>query len=130
MAVFNSWNSPLRSHTFLCSLLFFYFVIALYYFPLHANALSFNLTNIDPTVKNIVIEGDAYVSNKGIQIIPVNEVWKAGRATYKDPLHLWDKASGKLTDFDAYLLFALTQKGTQVLQTGLHSHSFLMISLR
>ncbi|CAL5438420.1 unnamed protein product [Camellia sinensis] len=118
MAVFNSWNSPLRSHTFLCSLFFFYFVITLYYFPLHANALSFNLTNIDPTVKNIVIEGDAYVSNKGIQIIPVNEVWKAGRATYKDPLHLWDKASGKLTDFHTYLLFVINSEGNSSFADG------------
>ncbi|CAL5358234.1 unnamed protein product [Camellia sinensis] len=39
--------------------------------PLHATALSFNLTNIGPQLNaEIVAEGDAYVSPEGIQLTP------------------------------------------------------------
>ncbi|KAL7227612.1 hypothetical protein ACSBR1_022475 [Camellia fascicularis] len=117
MAVSNSWNSPLQSHILFCSV-FFYFVITLYYFPLHANALSFNLTNNNQMSKDVVRQGYANVSNKGIEITPKKQGLIAGRASYKDPLHLWDKASGKLTDFNTYFLFVIDSQGNSSFGDG------------
>ncbi|KAL7198086.1 hypothetical protein ACSBR2_020577 [Camellia fascicularis] len=124
MAVCNSCNPTLRSHTFLCSFFFFYFVITLYYFTLHANALSFNLTNVNQKLENVTIIGDAIFSNDGIQITP-NEVWKVGRATYKDEFHLRDKASGTLTDFNTSFLFAIDSEGSSNFADGF---TFFLIS--
>ncbi|KAI7990854.1 hypothetical protein LOK49_LG12G00410 [Camellia lanceoleosa] len=130
MAVCNSWN-PLQSQKLLCFLFFFFFyAIICYYFlvviPLHATALSFNLTNIGPQ-QNAEIEidprGDAYVSPQGIQLT-ANEIstaqnYSAGRATYKDPLFLWDNTSGKLTDFNTYFSFVIDSQRSNVFADGL-----------
>ncbi|KAL7227561.1 hypothetical protein ACSBR1_022424 [Camellia fascicularis] len=103
-AVCNSWPwNPHRSPIQLCSLFFFfYFVITLYYFPLHSIALSFNFTNFNDTLQNgdIIVEGQANFSNQDIQITLTNQTWIAGRASYKDPLQLGDIASGTLADFN------------------------------
>ncbi|CAL5438414.1 unnamed protein product [Camellia sinensis] len=73
--------------------------------PLHATALSFNLTNIGPQLNaEIVAERDAYVSPE---------------ATYKDPLFLWDNTSGKLTDFNTYFSFVIDSKGSNVYGDGI-----------
>ncbi|KAI7992298.1 hypothetical protein LOK49_LG12G00409 [Camellia lanceoleosa] len=65
MAVCNSWN-PLRSQNFFYANICYYFLVVI---PLHATALSFNLTNIGPQLNaEIVVEGDAYVSSEGIQL--------------------------------------------------------------
>ncbi|KAI7990333.1 hypothetical protein LOK49_LG12G02003 [Camellia lanceoleosa] len=124
MAVCNACNPTLRSHTLLCSFFFFYFVITFYYFTLHANALSFNLTNVNQMPENVTITGDAIFSNDGIQITP-NEVWKVGRATYKDEFHLGDKASGTLTDFNTSFLFAIDSEGSSDFADGF---TFFLIS--
>ncbi|KAL7199702.1 hypothetical protein ACSBR2_021911 [Camellia fascicularis] len=112
------WNPLLLSPIQLCSL--FYFVITLYYFPLHATAISFNFTNIDETLKNcdILVEGEIYFSNQGIQITPTNQVWKAGRASYKDPLYLWNKTSETLTDFNTYFSFVIDSQGNSSFGDG------------
>ncbi|CAL5358222.1 unnamed protein product [Camellia sinensis] len=122
MAVCNSWPWNLhRSPIQICSLFcFFYFVITLYYFPLHAPALSFNFTNFDETLKNgdIIVEGETYVSNQGIQITPTNQVWKADQASYKDPLQLGNKTSGTLTDFNTYFSFVIDSEGNSSFADG------------
>ncbi|KAI7986993.1 hypothetical protein LOK49_LG14G01481 [Camellia lanceoleosa] len=118
MAVCNSCNPTLRSHIFLCSFFFSYFVIALYYFPLHANALSFNITNINQMFSDVNTIGAASFSNDSIQITP-NKVTKAGQATYKDPFHLWDKAFGTLMDFNTYFLFVVDSEGNSIFADGL-----------
>ncbi|KAA8519563.1 hypothetical protein F0562_013813 [Nyssa sinensis] len=41
----------------------------------------------------------------------MNREQKAGRATYKEPLHLWDKAYGNLTDFDTNFSFIIDSEG-------------------
>ncbi|KAI3780357.1 hypothetical protein L2E82_10336 [Cichorium intybus] len=52
---------------------------------------------------NIFLEGDAYISNQGLEVTP-NEIdssrnQTAGRATYVKPLHLWDNTS---VEFDTF----------------------------
>ncbi|KAI7991820.1 L-type lectin-domain containing receptor kinase IX.1 [Camellia lanceoleosa] len=110
MSVRNPWPLNPLLPVQLCSIFFFFFT--LYYFPLHAIALRFDFTNIDETLKgDIKVEGETYVSNQGIQITYTNQVWKAGRASYKDPLYLWNKTSGTLTDFNTYFSFVIDSQG-------------------
>ncbi|CAL5438492.1 unnamed protein product [Camellia sinensis] len=123
MAVYNSspWN-PHRSHIQLCSLFFFYFVITLYYFPLHSTALSFNFTNFNETTLqngDIIVEGNASFSNQAIQITPTNHTWIAGQASYKDPLKLGDIASGTLVDFNTHFSFVIDSQGNLDFADGL-----------
>ncbi|KAK2662824.1 hypothetical protein Ddye_001398 [Dipteronia dyeriana] len=62
----------------------------------------------------IVFEGDAYPTNPTIQLT-INQGDKSlngslGRATYKEPMHLWDKVSGNLADFTTHFSFAINSQ--------------------
>lgn len=82
-----------------------------------ANPLHFDLPYIESNDSlPINCTGDANISIQGIQVTPdpgdyhSNSSllkWKVGRATYNQPLWLWDKASGKLTDFSTYFSFVI-----------------------
>ncbi|XP_047976746.1 L-type lectin-domain containing receptor kinase IX.1-like [Salvia hispanica] len=78
-----------------------------------ASPLSFNLPAIttDETNLQIMIKGDAYISTEGLQVTNNEKssdgIELTGRATYADPLHLWDKATGNLTDFDTHFSFVI-----------------------
>ncbi|KAI7992654.1 hypothetical protein LOK49_LG12G00395 [Camellia lanceoleosa] len=120
LAACNSWN-PLRSQNFFYAIICYYFLVLI---PLHATALSFNLTNIGPQLNaEIVVEGDAYVSPEGIQLtsneINMTRNCSAGQATYKDPLFLWDNTFGKLTDFNTYFLFVIDPIGSYDFADGI-----------
>ncbi|THF96083.1 hypothetical protein TEA_016138 [Camellia sinensis var. sinensis] len=45
--------------------------------------------------------------------------FSAGRATYKDPLFLWDNTSGKLTDFNTYFSFVIDSIGSSDFADGI-----------
>ncbi|XP_047938206.1 agglutinin-2-like [Salvia hispanica] len=79
--------------------------------------LSFNLSTITPDHANlqIKIKGDAYISPEGLQVTTndrsrLSELG-TGRATYAEPLHLWDKATNNLTDFDTHFSFVIQATG-------------------
>ncbi|GFS29807.1 concanavalin A-like lectin protein kinase family protein [Actinidia rufa] len=44
---------------------------------------------------------------------------RAGKATYRDPLHLWDKASGDLADFSTHFAFVIDSYGSLDYADGL-----------
>ncbi|KAH7833462.1 hypothetical protein Vadar_014080 [Vaccinium darrowii] len=88
------------------------------------HSLSFNLTNIGPQHQNVNITtfGDAYISSQGIQVTPNergNLQAKAGKATYFELLHLWDKSTGNLTDFETHFVFVIDSDGSTVFADGL-----------
>ncbi|MFS7920614.1 putative protein kinase RLK-Pelle-L-LEC family [Helianthus anomalus] len=80
-------------------------------------SFSFNLTNIGPQNLNreIVTEGDGYITNDGIQLTPdgIGSNWtqQAGRATFIRPLHLWDNRSGELASFSTNFTFVIDAEG-------------------
>ncbi|XP_052204601.1 L-type lectin-domain containing receptor kinase IX.1-like isoform X1 [Diospyros lotus] len=90
-----------------------------------ANALSFNFTSIRSQYQNVNITtyGNAYISDQGIQVTTddrgVDRSQRAGRATYFEPLHLWDKTSGNLTDFSTYFAFVIDSTGNPDYGDGL-----------
>ncbi|KAL3621016.1 hypothetical protein CASFOL_035928 [Castilleja foliolosa] len=88
-------------------------------------SLSFNLSTIGPEHQGrfINVTGDAYITNQGIQVTPnergIAPTNRTGRATYTDPLHLWDRASGNLTDFTTRFSFVIDSSGNTIFADGL-----------
>ncbi|KAJ8572457.1 hypothetical protein K7X08_008968 [Anisodus acutangulus] len=88
-------------------------------------SLNFNLTNINLSDANrsINVTGDAYISSQGIQVTPdernVARGGKIGRATHIEPLQLWDKATGNLTDFATHFSFVIDSNGNDSFADGL-----------
>ncbi|KAK3016248.1 hypothetical protein RJ639_006079 [Escallonia herrerae] len=89
------------------------------------SGLNFNLSTIgtDDANRSINTTGDAYISSEGIQVTPNERNMalggKTGRATYVQPLHLWDKTSGNLTDFTTHFSFVIDSSGNNSYADGL-----------
>ncbi|KAH6827464.1 hypothetical protein C2S53_002501 [Perilla frutescens var. hirtella] len=83
----------------------------LLFFP-STSPLSFDMSPITTSDGGrLDFVGTAYLSPDGIQVT-TNERDKAlssiaGRATYKQPLHLWDKSSQKVVDFSSNFSFVI-----------------------
>ncbi|CAH1445051.1 unnamed protein product [Lactuca virosa] len=83
----------------------------LFFIP-HAATITFNFTNIGPEhlSKDINVIGDGYISDDGIHITPDgngSRKYRQGRATYIQPLHLWEITSGELASFTTYFSFVI-----------------------
>ncbi|KAG5534332.1 hypothetical protein RHGRI_022457 [Rhododendron griersonianum] len=80
------------------------------FFPF-ANSTSFNFPNFNSNNQDqwIIYQGDAYEDGGVIQLTK-NQAdgslsFSIGRATYAQPIHLWDSGSGNLTDFNTQFSF-------------------------
>ncbi|KAK3182679.1 hypothetical protein Dsin_029965, partial [Dipteronia sinensis] len=77
--------------------------------------INFNFTSFDPNMHDVIVfEGDAYATNPAIQLT-INQRDKSlngsvGRATYQEPMHLWDRGSGNLADFTTHFSFAINSQ--------------------
>ncbi|XP_038683635.1 L-type lectin-domain containing receptor kinase IX.1-like [Tripterygium wilfordii] len=95
---------------FLLSHLSMIFIVLALVIPF-ASSLSFNFTSFDTNDKNITYERSASPSNNAIQMtLNLNgeaTTERHGRATYYEPMHLWDKASGNLADFTTHFSFVI-----------------------
>ncbi|KAI8025197.1 hypothetical protein LOK49_LG02G03138 [Camellia lanceoleosa] len=92
----------------------FLFFLVLLFFYANATPLSFNLPTIQHNDSLINCTGDAYISSQGIQVTRDPDVydmpslqWRTGRATCTQPMHLWDTATGNLTDFSTNFSFII-----------------------
>ncbi|KAG5010472.1 hypothetical protein JHK87_018987 [Glycine soja] len=94
-------------HHLLVMLLSIFFLLIIPY----ASSLSFNFTSFDPNDKSIVFEGSANPVAPTIQLtrnqMDKGMIGSIGRATYYQPMQLWDKATGNLTDFTTHFSFAI-----------------------
>ncbi|KAI3780359.1 hypothetical protein L2E82_10338 [Cichorium intybus] len=90
----------------------------------NAASITFNMTKLSTQDQyNITLEGDAYITNQGLQVTP-NEMDSSrnqtrGRATYVNPLHLWDNTSGELASFTSYFSFEIYSKSHSYYGDGL-----------
>ncbi|PHT39382.1 hypothetical protein CQW23_22955 [Capsicum baccatum] len=100
----------------LSSLKYYYYLV----FPLtiiipFVTPLSFNFDTFRPNDPDITYERDAHAENGAIQLISNHSVRglnaSVGRATYSRPLHLWDKASGNVSDFSTNFTFRISSQG-------------------
>ena len=88
-------------------------LIHLFFLVPFATSLSFNFTSFNqgnadmiydrtfPTNQVIELTGDS--SNNNMNFV--------GRATYSQPLHLWDEGSGNMSSFQTHFSFAINSRG-------------------
>ncbi|KAJ9552195.1 hypothetical protein OSB04_016240 [Centaurea solstitialis] len=98
-----------------------YFLLLL--FP-YAASLAFDLPNLGPGNQNReIVEGNgAYISNSGIQVTSDEDEDRthlAGRATYIQPLHLWNNATGEIASFATNFSFVIDSWQKQTYGDGL-----------
>ncbi|KAH7833237.1 hypothetical protein Vadar_004330 [Vaccinium darrowii] len=92
---------------------------------LETKALTFNLTNIGPQYQNVNITTfqDAYIDVQGIQVTTDDRdstlTQKSGKATYIDPLQIWDNSTGNLIDFNTHFTFVIHSEGQPVFADGI-----------
>ncbi|KAE9447014.1 hypothetical protein C3L33_21088, partial [Rhododendron williamsianum] len=100
-----------------CSKILLYFLSIFWFLIPETKALNFNLTSIGPENQNVDITVflAASISDQGLQVTSdVNEAnlpQTAGKATYKESLHLWDNSTGNLTDFYTHFVFVIDSEG-------------------
>ncbi|KAK2995075.1 hypothetical protein RJ640_028245 [Escallonia rubra] len=88
------------SHYWSSRIFFFFFFLI---FPC-AYPLNFNLSSIGTANNNsFSTQQDARITDQGILLTRGD--YSFGRATYAEPLHLWDNASGILADFTTHFSF-------------------------
>ncbi|KAF3614606.1 putative agglutinin-2-like [Capsicum annuum] len=99
-----------------------YLVFLLLIIPF-VTSLSFNFDGFNPNDQNVTYEGDAYPANGVIQLTKNQRDSGSndsiGRATYSKTLHLWDRASGNVTDFDTHFSFSINSQGRKFYADGL-----------
>ncbi|KAK6945850.1 Legume lectin domain [Dillenia turbinata] len=86
-------------------------------------SLSFEFTNFSLNDPKIILEGDASRTGSDIQLT-VNRLDKTeenstGRVRYGDLLHLWDKASEKVTNFSTHFSFVIDSQNSTPHADGL-----------
>ena len=89
----------------------------------YASSLSFNFPSFDPNDNRIIYNRSANAVAPNIQLT-TNQADKGmngsiGRATYYQPMHLWDKATGTLTDFSTNFSFVINSRGQSVYGDGI-----------
>lgn len=84
--------------------------------------LTFSLIDFDPNGHDILYEGDAYPSNNVIQLTmnqrDMHPNGSVGRATYKDPLHLWESGHRNLADFTTQFSFTIDSQHSRTYGDG------------
>ncbi|KAK6945846.1 Legume lectin domain [Dillenia turbinata] len=79
-------------------------------------SLSFEFTRFSPNDQRIIFEGDAYFTYTDIQLTAKQRDMTAngstGRVRYSDLLHLWDKGSGKVTNFSTHFSFVIDSQNS------------------
>ncbi|KAJ8765611.1 hypothetical protein K2173_014733 [Erythroxylum novogranatense] len=87
-----------------------YLMLLLLLLPI-ANSVSFNFTSFSPNSQNITFQGDAFASGGVLQLtknaLNINLMSSVGRATYSQPVRLWDAKTGNVTDFSTHFRFSI-----------------------
>ncbi|KAL8116558.1 hypothetical protein AgCh_022905 [Apium graveolens] len=73
-----------------------------------AASLSFTFNNFSPNIGNISFDRNATLSSNTIQLTA--DLASMGRATYSQPMNLWDDTSRNLTDFTTHFSFIINSQ--------------------
>ncbi|RWR74087.1 L-type lectin-domain-containing protein [Cinnamomum micranthum f. kanehirae] len=85
--------------------------VLIFFLPLSAESLSFQITSFDANSTNIVYEGDAVPFNGDIRLNRVDYVSRVGRATHIEHVRVWDPSTRHLTDFTTNFSFVIDTQG-------------------
>ncbi|KAJ9705572.1 hypothetical protein PVL29_003572 [Vitis rotundifolia] len=112
MAVCNAGIAQLHSNTLPLLHIFMVSFFLSLKVPSANSSLSFSFNNFDLNGHQIHFGGQAsYSGDKAIHLTRnqrdkmMNDSWR--RATYREPFHLWDKASKRMADFSTNLSFGI-----------------------
>ncbi|KAM7470577.1 hypothetical protein LguiA_008760 [Lonicera macranthoides] len=104
-------------------------MIVIFFFLIHsipsATPLTFDFPKISDHQSEIILANNAsnFSSSQGLQLTPNNldssSQQRAGRASYIEPFHLWDSASGELVDFTTSFSFVIDSFGSSVYGDGI-----------
>ncbi|EEF40244.1 kinase, putative [Ricinus communis] len=83
-----------------------------------ASGLSFNFTSFIAGDRNIIYEG-AFPADRAIQLTANALTSRFGRATYPEPMQLYERSSGKLTDFQTHFSFVINSENRSIYGDGL-----------
>ncbi|KAL8246954.1 hypothetical protein R6Q59_008170 [Mikania micrantha] len=84
-----------------------FWVCSLFLFLPFSKSVNFRIDRFGPDTTNILYSGDAVYSVGTIEFNKVNYVTRVGQAIYHDPVPIWDRKSGKLTDFTTHFTFII-----------------------
>ncbi|KAK4254163.1 hypothetical protein QN277_009578 [Acacia crassicarpa] len=84
----------------------------------HAFSLSFSFTSFQDDGR-ISLEKSARLVETSIELVNGRNKESVGRATYHKPMHLWDKATGELTDFATNFAFVIDSMGQDTFGDGI-----------
>lgn len=100
-----------------------FLILNLNLFIPNASSLTFNFTSFDPNDKSIIYEGSANPASSAIELT-INQLGKLmngsiGRATYYQPIHLWNKTTNNLTDFTSHFTFTIDSQNRKIYGDGI-----------
>ncbi|XP_042492194.1 L-type lectin-domain containing receptor kinase IX.1-like [Macadamia integrifolia] len=74
-----------------------------------ASSTSFNFSSFQSNTAEIIFEGDAHISGNIIQLSKTNQsnISHFGRATYAQPVQIYDSTTGMLADFTHHCTFLI-----------------------
>ncbi|PWA46326.1 concanavalin A-like lectin protein kinase family protein [Artemisia annua] len=78
------------------------------------NDVYFEITRFDTDATNILYLGDAVPSVGTIEFNKVNYITRVSQAIYADTIPIWDRKSGKLTDFTTHFTFIIDTQGASL----------------
>ncbi|MCL7051518.1 hypothetical protein MKW94_024001 [Papaver nudicaule] len=85
--------------------------IILFILPSSTTSVSFNYPNFPSNGLKMNFENDSFASNNMLELTKNRAdgplTFSVGRATYPEPIQLWDAASGRLTDFTTTFSFVI-----------------------
>ncbi|KAK2437218.1 L-type lectin-domain containing receptor kinase IX.1 [Trifolium repens] len=89
----------------------------------YTSSLNFNFTSFDPNDRSIIYEGSANPASSAIQLT-INQQGKLmngsiGRASYYQPIYLWNKTTNNLTDFTSHFTFTIDSQNRQKYGDGI-----------
>ncbi|KAK1417750.1 hypothetical protein QVD17_26884 [Tagetes erecta] len=78
----------------------------LFLLPL-SESIDFEITSFLSDTRNIVYSGDTVPSAGAAELNRVDQYMRVGHVTYADAVQIWDKKSGKLSDFTTHFTFVI-----------------------
>nr|KAJ0224068.1 hypothetical protein LSAT_V11C200079690 [Lactuca sativa] len=110
------------SPVFQISCIFFFVNSFLIVLPL-SESVYFNITQFEADATNILYSGDAVPSLGDIEFNRVNYLNRVGQAVYADTIPIWDRKSGKVSDFTTRFTFIID---TQAQYSYGHGFAFFL----
>ncbi|PWA42121.1 concanavalin A-like lectin/glucanase domain-containing protein [Artemisia annua] len=88
----------------------FFVSSSIFILPL-SESIYFKFDTFTQDTKNITYSGDAAPSNGVIELNKVDYAMRTGHAIYADPVQIWDRKSGKISDFTTHFTFVIDTQG-------------------